>query len=186
MIKAFIREKELLDYYHKLNKKERSVFLKKLYNATIYANAWYLNKKSEIIKTLYDFNEKIVILKIEEIARGSLKITWPSANQLVASNNCSNKELISLYNNYIEIIYKITFYFFKIYNVAKLYEKLTYGDGDYPDVDPIIVGVCNKKKYGYDKMKLTAKFSSIILDIDSNFEKEWNDLKKYEVYKLRK
>ena len=184
MIKGFMTKGALIDYVNKLNEYDRFKFNSDLISYINYGNFWYLHNRAKIIELLYGFKEeRQLIVGIKNQASDAMKIGEPKFLYLGINVEYTPEETIDLYNKYLEIVYKNTFYFTKVYTISHMFEAMAF-DGFFPDVEGVVTGTYNGRHQGFKKDELVKKYVNMILSIDSTFDSEWTLLKKFDTYKL--
>jgi hypothetical protein len=187
MIKSFMTESGLIDYINKLEPYDKDSFIIELIDYINYGNYWYLYNKSRIIEMIYETNdEKAMIIGIERLAQEAMVIGKPKFMNVSLRIDHSESEIINLYNKYLDIVYRNTFYFIKIYTISTMFDTMAFNCSFFPDVDGIITGVYNGRHKGYSRSELLKKYVNIILNINSTFDSEWVSLRKFDLYKLQK
>lgn len=188
MIKGFITKNALLDYINHHEYYARGELAAELIDNINYLTAKYQEYKAKIYKALYtEFNDdKYGVLFIERLAEEALKPTEIKPLDIYNTEaEYTNEEIIKLYNDYLDIAYKSTIYFTRIYTISLMFDSMAYDCGQFPDVIGIVTGTHNGKHNGYDRKELQTKFFNMILDLNNNIDDEWIKLNKFEVYKLK-
>ena len=184
MIKGFMMKSDLSNYLNKLDDYARLKFNFDLISYINYGNFWYLHNRAKIIELLYGYKEeRQLIVGVKNQASEAMKIGEPKFIYSNFKYEYTLEETIDLYNKYLEIVYKNTFYFTKIYTVSHMFEAMAF-DGFFPDVEGVITGTYNGRHKGFKKDELLKKYVNMILSIDATFESEWTMLKKFDAYKL--
>lgn len=186
MIKGFMTENELMNYYNTLSLEERNRFIYELMSFTNYANYMFLYNKAMIISKIYEhIDERQIISEIEKIAKDSMKLKNVKIINKGFSYNYPKSNVVDIYNNYLEIIYKSTLFFNEIYSISSMFNSMAFNGSFYPETEGVITGVYNGVHKGYSRNELMSKYTNIILNINSTFNNEWISLKKFDLYKLQ-
>lgn len=188
MIKGFNTRNSLIDYVNELNDVERKGFINDLINYKNYLNEKYKAYRSRVLCALYDkfYDDKVGILEIYELSRKALNTDKEiKLNNINIKREYNNEEVCNIYNEYLEIVYKLTEYFSRIYSVASMFAGMAYRLFDFPPVESVITGTYNGPCESYDVKELVNKFISQITNIDNIFEDEWNRFNKKSLYKLK-
>lgn len=178
---------ELINYYTSLDSYEQYRFVNEVNNNIYYIHS-RLNKYKGIIFSILseDPDDKFIVLETGRHAKEAMDLSLPyDFRGYDISREFSVDEVIKLYNEYLEIVYKTIYYFSKIYAVSTMFSKMAYGFGEYGIVPGCITGVYDGVNNGYDKDELLAKYSRMLLNVDKSFEEEWKKLNKFEIYKLK-
>jgi len=184
MIKGFMSRQDLTEYVNKLDDYAKYKFNLDLINFINYGNYWYLHNKANVIELLYGIkDERTLIVGIKDQASEAMKIGEPRFMYAQIRVNYSTEETIDLYNKYLEIVYKNTFYFAEIYTISRIFETMAFNDL-FPEVEGIVTGTYNGRHKGYKRDELVKKYVNMILNISTTFDSEWSMLRKFDSYKL--
>lgn len=188
MIKGFRTKRELKDYLYELDSFKRSEFVNELIMNVRYFSLKYQEYKAKIHKALYEefYDVKNGVLHIWNLAKDALYSDMKHNIDFELEDiDYTDDEIISIYNQYLEISYKSNIYFSRIFSLSAMFASMAYAIGDFPQVEGIIVGVYNGRNNGYNANEFKSKYFTMIFDIINSFENEWIKLNKFDLYKLK-